>query len=111
MSITVVQHLSITGQVRGVGYRIGLMRESTRLGVGRSVRNRRDGSVEALAAGPPEPVDRLVSWARRGPPAAVVSGVAARPAPAPAPCDLPILALGAKALQDAHQIRKRNKSR
>jgi acylphosphatase len=47
------------------------------------VRNRRDGSVEAVAAGQPEAVDRLVAWALRGPPNAVVSGVATRPVPAP----------------------------
>jgi acylphosphatase len=39
------------------------------------VRNRRDGSVEAMLSGTLRAVDQLVDWARRGPPGAVVSAV------------------------------------
>ena len=43
-------------------------REATRLGLDGWVRNRSDGSVEALAAGPAPALDALVAWARRGRP-------------------------------------------
>jgi len=39
------------------------------------VRNRRDGSVEAAFEGPPDAVDRMVEWARSGPPTALVDTV------------------------------------
>ena len=38
-------------------------------------RNRRDGSVEAMVAGTPDAVEKIVAWARRGPPGAVVTDV------------------------------------
>lgn len=66
--------LRIRGRVQGVGYRAWLAEEAERLGLGGWVRNRRDGSVEALVSGPAEAVDRLVELAGRGPrPAAVES--------------------------------------
>jgi acylphosphatase len=49
--------------------------EARRLGIRGWVRNRHDGSVEAMVAGPPEAVDRIVGWARRGPRSAVVAAV------------------------------------
>lgn len=64
--------LRIGGRVQGVGYRNALQAEATRLGIKGWVRNRSDGSVEALAAGPAPALDQLVAWARRGPPAARV---------------------------------------
>ena len=39
------------------------------------VRNRRDGSVEATIHGTPDAVDKVVEWARRGPPSARVTGL------------------------------------
>jgi acylphosphatase len=48
-------------------------REAQRLGVTGWVRNRRDGSVEAIASGNDEAVDALVEWARHGPPSAKVT--------------------------------------
>ncbi|MFO1266073.1 MAG: acylphosphatase [Rubrivivax sp.] len=53
---------------------------SARLGVRGWVRNRRDGSVEALVAGPHPALDRLLAWARRGPRGASVSQVDVHPA-------------------------------
>ena len=68
-------HLSITGQVQGVGYRDSLRAEAERGDCTGWVRNRRDGSVEAAVEGPADAVTRLVEWARRGPPAARVDDV------------------------------------
>jgi acylphosphatase len=69
--------LRIVGLVQGVGYRYALQSEASRLGVTGWVRNRRDGSVEALAQGPAEALDSLAAWARRGPPGSSVTGVTA----------------------------------
>ncbi len=74
-SETPARLLRIRGLVQGVGYRNALHREATRLGIKGWVRNRRDGSVEALVAGPAPALDGLIAWARRGPPAARVAEV------------------------------------
>lgn len=58
--------------MQGVGFRYALRREAERAGVRGWVRNRLDGSVEALLQGEPGAVARLVEWARRGPAAARV---------------------------------------
>jgi acylphosphatase len=72
-------HLRIVGLVQGVGYRYALQHEAARLGLTGWVRNRRDGSVEAIAQGPQAALDSLAAWARRGPPSARVSGVTGEP--------------------------------
>ena len=71
----IVQHLKIRGVVQGVGYRWAMTQAARELDLAGWVRNRRDGSVEAMVAGPREAVDRLVAWARRGPAGAVVDDV------------------------------------
>ena len=68
-------HLTIRGRVQGVGYRDALCNEATRLQVRGWVRNRADGSVEALVQGALESLHALASWARRGPAAARVTEV------------------------------------
>lgn len=71
-----VRHLVITGLVQGVGFRASMAHEARRLGVSGWVRNRSDGSVEAMIAGTPEQVAAMMNWARRGPAAARVDHVA-----------------------------------
>jgi acylphosphatase len=73
--------LRIEGTVQGVGYRYALQREAVRLGLTGWVRNRRDGSVESVAQGTAQALDALTAWARRGPPAARVTGVTASAPP------------------------------
>lgn len=75
-----VLRLEIRGRVQGVGYRAAMADEAQRLGLRGWVRNRRDASVEAVIAGTDEAVQRLLQWARRGPPAARVDSVASFPA-------------------------------
>jgi acylphosphatase len=76
--------LQITGRVQGVGFRYALQAEAARLGVAGWVRNRRDGSVEALAQGEARAVQALLDWARRGPPGARVDALSSAPAEAQA---------------------------
>ena len=68
--------LRIRGRVQGVFYRASAQREAVRLGLTGWVRNRRDGSVEALAVGPrPAALDAFETWCRTGPPSARVESV------------------------------------
>jgi acylphosphatase len=55
------------GRVQGVGYRVWAAHKAALLGLAGFVRNRRDGSVEALFAGPSETVETMVDLCRRGP--------------------------------------------
>jgi len=64
---TVTRRLLIEGCVQGVGFRWSLMEEARKLALDGWVRNRSDGSVEALISGPAEAVDALTVWAHRGP--------------------------------------------
>jgi acylphosphatase len=71
----VARHLEVRGRVQGVGFRYSLGMEARRLGVAGWVRNRLDGSVEAALYGPSDAVERLIEWARQGPPSARVTDV------------------------------------
>ena len=64
--------MRITGRVQGVGFRWWTKGKADELGVSGWVRNRRDGSVEALLEGPAEAVDEMVRALHEGPPGAVV---------------------------------------
>jgi acylphosphatase len=68
-------HLQILGRVQGVWFRESMRREAERLGVAGWVRNRPDGSVEAVVQGTAAAVDALVEWARTGPPQARVERI------------------------------------
>ena len=59
--------LTITGRVQGVGYRDWAMATGQRLGLAGWVRNRRDGAVEAVFAGPADAVAAMMEACRRGP--------------------------------------------
>lgn len=68
-------HLRITGQVQGVGYRAAFQRRAGKLHLSGWVRNRRDGSVEALVEGDAAALAAIEVWARQGPPGATVAAV------------------------------------
>ena len=67
--------LRIEGRVQGVWYRGWAVVEAERRGLRGWVRNRRDGSVEALLIGAETRVAEMIAACRRGPPAARVSAV------------------------------------
>jgi acylphosphatase len=69
------RQIRVTGRVQGVGYRDALRDEAQRLGIKGWVRNRADGSVEAVLQGDAVAVQRLIDWARRGPILAEVRSV------------------------------------
>ncbi len=69
----------IRGRVQGVGFRAWTVHRARELGVRGWVRNRRDGSVEALFDGPEDRVAELVARCRQGPPAARVDSLESEP--------------------------------
>lgn len=76
----VTLRLVVHGRVQGVWYREAMRVEAERLGVTGWVRNRLDGTVEAMVHGRREAVEAIVAWARRGPEAARVTGLESSPA-------------------------------
>jgi acylphosphatase len=71
----VAKHLIIRGRVQGVGYRASMVDEALRIGVTGWVRNRRDGTVEAVVDGDANAVAALIEWTKIGPRGAHVSDV------------------------------------
>ena len=69
-------HVTITGLVQGVGYRMFVEREAERRRLAGWVRNRRDGSVEAVFSGDDATVTAMLDACRRGPSVARVEEVA-----------------------------------
>jgi len=74
MSRAILQ-VTIRGRVQGIGYRAWLEQQARASKLEGWVRNRRDGSVEALFAGPATVVAEMVALCRHGPPSARVDSV------------------------------------
>lgn len=75
----------IRGRVQGVGFRAWTVRRAQELGLRGWVRNRRDGSVEALLDGPEDRVAALLALCRQGPPAARVDSLESKTVAASVP--------------------------
>ena len=71
----VTKRVLISGKVQGVWFRAWTVEQATRLHLRGWVRNRKDGRVEALIAGPSHIVDDLVELCHQGPPMAKVESV------------------------------------
>jgi acylphosphatase len=65
----------ISGRVQGVAFRIETQWAAERIGVRGWVRNRPDGSVQALFEGERGRVEEMLAWCRRGPALARVTAV------------------------------------
>jgi acylphosphatase len=70
-----VRRLVIRGVVQGVGFRYAMAAQARLLDVAGWVRNRRDGTVEAMVAGAAEPVAAMLAWSHHGPVGASVDHV------------------------------------
>ena len=68
-------HLSIRGRVQGVFFRASTLDQAQRLGLTGWVRNRADGSVEAVAEGSRNKVEAFIAWCQAGPSGARVQDV------------------------------------
>jgi acylphosphatase len=75
VSGTIIRHVVVRGRVQGVGYRAFVEDEAHQRGLHGWVRNRRDGSVEAVFAGPRAAVESMVEACRRGPMSARISAL------------------------------------
>jgi acylphosphatase len=73
--MSVIRHVVMRGRVQGVGYRAFVEHEALRLGLEGWVRNRRDGTVEAVLSGADDVIAAMIDACRRGPPAARVEAV------------------------------------
>ena len=71
-----IRRVLIRGRVQGVGYRAWVEHQAKRLGLQGWVRNRRDGSVEAVFNGADDAVANMIAACRNGPPSGRVNEVA-----------------------------------
>jgi len=72
-----IRHVTVTGRVQGVGYRAWVVDEASARHLEGWVRNARDGSVEAVFAGPADVVAAMIAVCARGPSMARVDAVRA----------------------------------
>jgi acylphosphatase len=79
-----IRQVTIRGRVQGVGFRYWVEQQAMARDLEGWVRNRSDGSVEALFAGPTDVVSEMIASSRRGPPSARVDAVQQQPAGADA---------------------------
>ena len=70
-----IRHVTISGRVQGVGYRYFVERVAQSRDLEGWVRNRRDGSVEAVFSGPADAVMAVIAACRRGPSSARVDAL------------------------------------
>ena len=75
MNVMIRIRVVVHGLVQGVWFRESCRRVAEEQGVAGWVRNRSDGTVEAVFEGDPQPVSVVVSWCRIGPPRAEVTGI------------------------------------
>jgi len=68
-------HVLISGRVQGVCFRMETERAAARLNVSGWVRNKPDGTVEAVLEGDAGNVNQMLSWCRQGPPLSRVDHV------------------------------------
>ena len=78
------RHVHVTGRVQGVSFRAWARERALDLGVSGWIRNRTDGSVEAVISGASEAVEALITALRTGPPAAEVEDLRVTATDAPA---------------------------
>lgn len=78
-------HVIVTGRVQGVGFRAFVESEARVLSLDGWVRNRRDGSVEAVFSGLEQEIQHMLMELNAGPPAAAVSEVRAETYEGPMP--------------------------
>ena len=68
-------HITVFGDVQGVGFRFTAIEVARDLGLVGWVKNNPDGSVETVAEGPKEKLENFITWAKTGPPVAGVDDV------------------------------------
>jgi acylphosphatase len=73
--VTVRAHVFVSGLVQGVSFRWYTIQHARHHGLGGWVRNLPDGRVEAVFEGRRDSVERMVAWARQGPPSGRVTDV------------------------------------
>lgn len=78
-AMNIYVHSIIEGRVQGVGYRAWTSRNAQKRGLTGWVRNRRDGTVEAVFCGPDEVVQAMLEECQSGPLAAKVRGIETTP--------------------------------
>lgn len=71
----VIRHVFISGRVQGIGFRVWTERQALARGLEGWVRNRSDGRVEALFAGPAAAVASVIEALQKGPPLSTIERV------------------------------------
>jgi acylphosphatase len=74
----VIRHVVMSGKVQGCGFRVWTERQALGRGLEGWVRNRRDGTVEAVFAGPAAAVEAMIAACHKGPPLSHVTQVVVR---------------------------------